>query len=148
MDSLVMLVAVFDVFDAFVIVFVICELGQRPTNAYEDLEDVIGQFDWYLFPIELQRMLPTFTNLTQQTIELPCFGSFACSRETFKKVRCTQYVGHSWNHYSLKIMIVFQITNTAFSYFTALRNFDLNYLWYMCLACPIKILEKLFPWHF
>lgn len=86
MDSLWISIAALDMCNSFGNTFVFCELGQRTTNAFEDIDDIICQFDWYLFPIELKRMLPMFVNVAQQPVEIACFGSFKCSRETFKKV--------------------------------------------------------------
>lgn len=71
---------------AFGLIFVVCELSQRVTNAFEDLNDVIAEFNWYLFPSKLKKMLPTIMIVAQQPIEFECFGSISCSREAFKKV--------------------------------------------------------------
>lgn len=67
-------------------VFTICELSQRLTNGYSDVNDMIVQFEWYLFPYEIRRILPVILNAVQQPVEFECFGSVACSRESFRKV--------------------------------------------------------------
>ena len=72
---------------AFGVLLITCELGQQINLAFIDCSDMIDQFDWYLFPIEIQRMLPLILNFAQQPIEVKCFGSAACDRETFKYVR-------------------------------------------------------------
>lgn len=36
-----------------------CELGQRISNVNEEIDDLIREFDWYLFSHEMQRLLPT-----------------------------------------------------------------------------------------
>lgn len=64
----------------------ICGFSQRISNAFEEINDVIVQFDWYLFPIEINRMLPTILLVTQHSVALKCFGSMACNRETYKMV--------------------------------------------------------------
>lgn len=71
---------------AFCLVFFVCEILQRLSNAYEKVDDAIDRFNWYLFPQKMQRMLPIIMINTQQTFEITCFGSIACNRETFKKV--------------------------------------------------------------
>lgn len=71
---------------SFGIVFGLCEFGQRMTNAFEEIEDEIETFDWYFFPYELQRMLPMILMVTQQPVEIECFGSISSLREYFKKV--------------------------------------------------------------
>lgn len=73
-------------FWAIVMVFFACEMGQRHSNASEQTDEILGQFDWYLFPLKIQRMLPMVMVNTQQPLEIMCFGSTACNRETFKKV--------------------------------------------------------------
>lgn len=68
-------------------VFFACEIGQRFSNAYEKIDDQTGELNWYMLPMEIQRMLTTIMINTQQPIFVKCFGSTACSRETFKKVK-------------------------------------------------------------
>lgn len=68
------------------LVLVICEFGQRMSDAFEAIEYTIDQFDWYLFPIEFKRMLPIIIANAQQPVKLECFGSISCSREVFRKV--------------------------------------------------------------
>lgn len=64
----------------------IFEIGQRLSNAYEKIEEVIDRMSWNYLPIEIQRILPIVMLNLQQTFEIKCFGSTACNRETFKKV--------------------------------------------------------------
>lgn len=75
---------------AFALVFIACELGQKMTDAFEEIDTTIGQIDWYLFPIEIKRMMLTIAANTQQPVTLECFGSIACTREVFRKVGITQ----------------------------------------------------------
>lgn len=76
-----------EVFYAFGVMFMTCELGQRINIAFVECGEMVEQFDWYLFPAEIQRMQPMILNITQQPFELKCFGSTACDRDTFKSVR-------------------------------------------------------------
>lgn len=71
---------------AFGIILVICELGQRLTDAFGQIADEVKHFDWYLFPYEIQRILSFILINAQQPVELECFGSVTGIRETFKKV--------------------------------------------------------------
>lgn len=68
------------------IVLIACELGQRMSDAFDEMNFTIGQFDCYLFPIEIQRMLPLIIANAQQPVTLECFGSIKCTREVFKNV--------------------------------------------------------------
>lgn len=72
---------------AICIVFICCELGERLAIVYDQLDSNIGQFHWYLFPLEIQRLLPLIMINAQQPIILVCFGSISANRETFKKVQ-------------------------------------------------------------
>lgn len=76
----------FYAFYAFGAVFIMCELSQRITNSFEDMSDKIQSFEWYLFPREIQKILPINLIATQQPVVLECFGSVGALRETFKKV--------------------------------------------------------------
>ena len=67
-------------------VFAACELGQRFSNAFCDIDDSIFQLDWYLLPFELQKTLPIIVNYAQQPLVVQFFGSYSCSRNQFKKV--------------------------------------------------------------
>lgn len=71
---------------AFGAVFVICELCQRMSNHYDDVGDIIGDLKWYLFPANVQRVLPIIITSVHEEVPVECFGSIACDRETFKKV--------------------------------------------------------------
>lgn len=67
-------------------VFVSCELGQRIWDEFVEINDVIGQFDWYLFPDELKRIHPFIIHIAQQPANITFFGSISCSRNVFKSV--------------------------------------------------------------
>lgn len=70
-----------------VVVFLACEIGQRFTNSLEDTGDVINELDLYDFPHEIQRMLPIIIKNAQKPVLIKCFGSIACTRDQFKKVK-------------------------------------------------------------
>lgn len=67
--------------------FFSCELGQRLSMAYNEVQNEIDQLDWYLLPMETQRMLPTLMCNTQKPFKVVCFGGISCERDTFKTVR-------------------------------------------------------------
>lgn len=66
---------------ALVLVFVACEFGQWFSNAY-----VIYQVDWYLLPIQVQRLLLISMIYAQSSADLQFFDSFSLSRDIFKRV--------------------------------------------------------------
>lgn len=63
-----------------------CEIGQRLTNAFNEITDQFERLHWNLFPIGIQRLLPTIIINTHVPIVINCFGVFDGSREQFKKV--------------------------------------------------------------
>lgn len=84
---MVLFITAIQTFYSFGVVFIACELCQRAKFAFEECIEMIDQFEWYFFPAEIQRMLPSIIHFTQQPIELKCLGSTACDREAFKSVR-------------------------------------------------------------
>lgn len=66
--------------------FIACEVGERMTTAFGEIEYVICQFDWYFLPPEIKVMLPTIIKYSQKPLKLNCFGSYSYKREVFTKV--------------------------------------------------------------
>lgn len=83
---MVLLETAVEVFYAFGTIFLLCELGERLTIAYDELECEIEQYEWYLFPIEIQRLLPLVVINAQQLVAMQCFGRISSNRDAFKKV--------------------------------------------------------------
>lgn len=69
-----------------ILVFICCELGQRTTDMFDEMNSTIDQLDWYLFPIELERMLRMIIANAQRPVSLQCWGGIACTRDCFKNV--------------------------------------------------------------
>lgn len=82
----VLLITMMEIIYAFGVLVVCCEICQRATQSFDECSDMVAQFDWHLFPVRIQRMMPTILHFTQQPIEIVCFGSTACNREIFKYV--------------------------------------------------------------
>lgn len=74
-----------ELFWAFSLVFICCELAGRIGNQFDDIDYLINQFNWYIFPYGIQKFLPFVILNTQQEVGFECFGSVMCNRETFKK---------------------------------------------------------------
>lgn len=68
-----------------------CEIGQRHSNAYEEVNDIIDQFGWHLFPMKIERILPIIMINTQKPSEIMCFRSIPCLRATFRSVKFCLY---------------------------------------------------------
>lgn len=71
---------------SFVLLFILCELGERVRIRFEEIDNEINNMNWYLYPIKIQRMLPTMQMMSQQDVQLTAFGNFPCSRDNFKRV--------------------------------------------------------------
>lgn len=71
---------------SFILIFILCELGERVRFGFEKIGNEINNMNWYLFSIKMQRMIPTMQITGQQDIQLMAFGNFPCSRDNFKKV--------------------------------------------------------------
>lgn len=81
-----LLLLILDGISAFVLAFVACELGQRLADTFENMHATIDQFNWYLFPSEIKKMLPMIHVIAQQPVSVECFGSIKCTRDVFKNV--------------------------------------------------------------
>lgn len=67
-------------------VFFSCELGHRFSDAVDGVNDEFCKTKWYLFPIEIQRLLPTLMLCIQKPVAIKCFGNVRASREQYKMV--------------------------------------------------------------
>lgn len=72
------------------VVFITSEIGQRMTDAFDEIDFILNQLDWYLFPDEIKRVLPIIIATAQQPVQLQCFGSIGCTGEVFKDVSSVQ----------------------------------------------------------
>lgn len=67
-----------------------CYFGENITNQFNVINHAIYGCDWYLFPHEVQRILPTIMVSTQRPLILRGFGNVVCTREAFKNVSLTR----------------------------------------------------------
>lgn len=114
---------------SFGLVLLACELSQRVTLAFDEISDITDQLDWYLFPNELQRILPIFLIGVQEPVNFYCFASITCSRATFKSVSSICfYIVNRDVFFCILFEIIyrfseFQVVNNGYSYFMVLRHF-------------------------
>lgn len=73
--------------EIFIIIFLICEIGENVAIQFEKFETQLSQCQWYLLPMEMQQIFLIFMAHSQQIPNIESFGNIACIRETFKKVR-------------------------------------------------------------
>lgn len=79
---------VFNLVWTLALVFIPCEIGERVRTEFMKLNFTVSQFDWHLFPYEIQKILPIIILNAQQPVLIEWFGSISCVRDVFKKV-CT-----------------------------------------------------------
>lgn len=79
--------AAFEGFWAFAFIVFFCEFGHHVFNAFDDLNTAIDQYHWYLFPIEIQKLLPIVMVGCQKTSSIKGYGDVLCIRDTSKKVK-------------------------------------------------------------
>lgn len=66
-------------------IFVFCETSERLTIVYNKI-DFYNDWDWFVFPIKIRRILPVIILNVQMPMKFNGFGNITCSRETFNKV--------------------------------------------------------------
>lgn len=78
--------AIFNVLSVFGSVFLACEVGQRFSNLFEDINDQLDRLNWYLFPLNVQQLLPTILINAQEEVVFGYFGIITASRVQCQKV--------------------------------------------------------------
>lgn len=81
-----LLIPVVIVWCAFGSIFIFCELGERLTGRFAEIDNEMCSSDWYTFPMDIQKMLPIILNGTQASVVLIGIGNISCTREAFKNV--------------------------------------------------------------
>lgn len=55
-------------------------------NSFNEIDEMISAYDWYIFQMEIQRQLPMILMSTQRPVVLRGFGNIELSRDTLKRV--------------------------------------------------------------
>lgn len=71
---------------SFALIFFVCEFGHKISDKFDEFGYEISQLDWYLFSLEIQKMLPFFLIVADRPPDLNVFGDVSCGREDFKMV--------------------------------------------------------------
>lgn len=71
---------------AFILIFIICELSERLTTRFNEIHNEILQCDWYIFPHDVQRILPIIMSGTQNPFLFTGIGNIVYTRDAFKRV--------------------------------------------------------------
>lgn len=132
----IVLMTILSVVYAFMVFFISCELGQRLNVAFDECSELVDQFAWYRFPKKVKRLLPLTLNFTQQPIELKCFGSVACSRETFKSVsfNANQPI---WNDSQFNVFFL-NNSDGLLTFFGSPSILQLNRIWTLSVIARVR----------
>lgn len=66
--------------------FAYCEIGERVTQKFNRFDDELRHCHWYLYPIELQRLILIILSVNQQSVVIHGYANTVCTRAAFKKV--------------------------------------------------------------
>lgn len=66
-------------------------MGERISDSFGEIEDVVNEMDWHLFPIQTQRLMLMLLMGTQQSVTLMGYGNFPANRITMKSVSFYYY---------------------------------------------------------
>lgn len=69
------------------VIYACCAFGHKLDNAFGETNDALKHLDWYKFPMQIWKQLPTVIAAAQQPAELKFIGSIPCTREGYKNVR-------------------------------------------------------------
>lgn len=64
----------------------VCEPGERVTEAFARYRQELGQCNWHLLPTVTKRLYLIFLLDAQQPIYIQCYGGVLCARDTLKNV--------------------------------------------------------------
>lgn len=92
MNQMVLIFLISTMLCSFGFVLFFCEFGQRVSNAFEDIHDGIIRFEWYMFPLKIQQLLPTMIIVTRHQVSVKVFGNISCVRATFKTVSAFHFM--------------------------------------------------------
>lgn len=86
-DTAILCHLIFRILSSFAVIFMYCEIGQRISNAFDEIDFGIGQLNWHSFPIDTWNILPNIIIAVKKPTVFRAFGTISCDRDTFKKVK-------------------------------------------------------------
>lgn len=105
--SLLSIILILETFYSFALIFIACELGERASLAFIEIDYMVGQFNLYNFPTVVKKMLPIFLIVVQEPFSFIVFGSLTVGRESFKKVSLVQSTKFFLNFNMLSVLHLF-----------------------------------------
>lgn len=92
------------------VIYLVCILGQRMTDQFDEFNDELHQCNWFTFPMGMQKMYAIFVHNAQQQMGLQGYGNLLCSRDTMKRVIASdieyvlRYVRYKYNAFSFHLL--------------------------------------------
>lgn len=80
-------ISIIMVFWTFFIILVFFEIGELVSKQFDMFNAELCQCNWYLYPIEMQKMLIIFMSNAQQLTFIRGLGNILCTRSKVKEVR-------------------------------------------------------------
>lgn len=99
--------SIFMIFWTSVLIFVFCEIGHLVTQQFEKFNAELNQCNWYLYSLEMQRILAIFMSNAHQSTYIRGIGNILCSRRKIKEVRKFGFLLKLKLH---SVLITFRIT--------------------------------------
>lgn len=100
-DSMDIIILSMDIFWSFVVIFGVCEFGDRLSGTFNEINYVYDELSWYLLPCKIQQTLIILMVFAQKPVQLHVFGtwfgSISCDRITLKSVSKTFMFHLKWN---------------------------------------------------
>lgn len=104
------------------IIFFLSEFGEMVSTQFAAFNERWCQCDWYLFPIEIQRMFGAFMMNTQESVIIRGYGNACCNREIFEVVSSDTIV--VWLCSNIHpVFALNQVVHSSYTYFMVLRKF-------------------------
>lgn len=66
-------------------------MGERISGSFGEIENVVNEMDWHLFPIQTQRLMLMLLMGTQRPVTFMGYGNFPAKRITMKSVSFYYY---------------------------------------------------------
>lgn len=106
--------------------YITCNYASNVTTKLSSVSDIISNSFWYLYPIDVQKLLPLAIHRSQLPFRLTGYGVITCSMATylavcislksFKRIFVQEISFHNFSIY-------FQLFKSAMSYFVVFRKF-------------------------
>lgn len=78
----------------FTPIFLLCAAGEMVTDQFDVFNAELCMCNWYMFPLEVQKMLIIFLAGSQDPVNIHGFADTICALEAYKRVIRSSYIAH------------------------------------------------------